>query len=58
MTEQEVYKWLDRPADLPREERLVALVVHLSQEVDRLQIELLEADLAKMPTTTSSVACR
>ena len=58
MTEQEVHEWLDRPADLSREERLIALVVHLSQEVDRLQIELLEADLAKKPSTTSSVAYR
>lgn len=54
MTKEEIYAWLDRPADQSREERLVNLVVSLYAELDDFNDQLF-AD-SNMPTSADSTS--
>lgn len=43
MNRKEILAWLDRPAELSREERLVRALEEQSERADRLEMELVAA---------------
>lgn len=43
MNRQEILEYLDRPARLSREERLIRLLVEKSQELDRLRLQMADS---------------
>lgn len=45
MNRKQILEWLDRPAELSREERLVRALAEQSERAARLEMELLEAGL-------------
>ena len=45
MNRKQILEWLDRPAKLSREERLVRALAEQSERAARLEMELLEAGL-------------
>ena len=45
MNRKQILEWLDRPAELSREERLVRALADQSERAARLEMELLEAGL-------------
>lgn len=43
MNRQEILEYLDRPAGLSREERLIRLLEEKSQELDRLRLQMADS---------------
>lgn len=47
MNKKEILQWLDGPAGLSREERLIAALVMESNRADELALQLCDAELRK-----------